>query len=268
MPAPENRFKRALRDGRPQIGLWLGLANPYTAELCAGAGFDWLLIDGEHAPNTIPTMLAQLQAIGGASQGEAVVRLPIGETWMIKQVLDLGAQTILVPMVETAEQARALVRAVRYPPAGVRGVGAALARASAFNRIGDYLRTADAEICLLVQVENRAGLEALDAIASVDGVDGVFVGPADLAADMGFLGRPGAPEVQAAVEDALLRIHSHGKAAGILTSDGALARRYLDLGATFVAVGSDVGLLVGATSALLAQYRDAPGQPPARSGGY
>ncbi|MCR5855724.1 4-hydroxy-2-oxoheptanedioate aldolase [Mesorhizobium sp. J428] len=268
MPAPENRFKRALTDGRAQIGLWLGLANAYTAELCAGAGFDWLLIDGEHAPNSIPTMLAQIQAIQRGSSSQVVVRVPIGETWLIKQVLDLGAQTILVPMVETAEQARELVRAVRYPPNGVRGVGAALARASAFNRIGDYLQTADREVCLLVQVENRAGLEALDAIASVDGVDGVFVGPADLAADMGFLGRPGAPEVQAAVEDALRRIQSHGKAAGILTSDQALARRYLEIGATFVAVGSDVGLLVGATNALIKQFRDDDAAATPRSGGY
>lgn len=268
MPAPENRFKRALVDGRAQIGLWLGLANAYTAELCAGAGFDWLLIDGEHAPNSIPTMLAQIQAIQRGSSTQVVVRVPIGETWLIKQVLDLGAQTVLVPMVETADQARELVRAVRYPPNGVRGVGAALARASAFNRIGDYLQTADREVCLLVQVENRAGLEALDAIASVDGVDGVFVGPADLAADMGFLGRPGAPEVQAAVEDALRRIRSHGKAAGILTSDQALARRYLEIGATFVAVGSDVGLLVRATNALIKQFRDDDAAATRRSGGY
>jgi 4-hydroxy-2-oxoheptanedioate aldolase len=268
MPAPENRFKRALAGGRAQIGLWLGLANAYTAELCAGAGFDWLLIDGEHAPNSIPTMLAQIQAIQRESSSQVVVRVPIGETWLIKQVLDLGAQTILVPMVETAEQARELVRAVRYPPNGVRGVGAALARASAFNRIGDYLQTADREVCLLVQVENRAGLEALDAIASVDGVDGVFVGPADLAADMGFLGRPGAPEVQAAVEDTLRRIQSHGKGAGILTSDQALARRYLEIGATFVAVGSDVGLLVGATNTLIKQFRDGDAAAAPRSGGY
>ncbi len=267
MPAPENAFKRALKAGRKQIGLWLGLANPYTAELCAGAGFDWLLIDGEHAPNTIPTMLAQLQAIRGATDGQVVVRVPVGETSLIKQVLDLGAQSVLVPMVENREQAEQLVRAVRYPPNGVRGVGAALARASAFNRIGDYLQTADGEICLLVQIENRAGLAALDEIASVDGVDGVFVGPADLAADMGFLGKPGAPEVQAAVEDALVRIQSHRKAAGILTSDRTLARRYLELGATFVAVGSDVGLLVAASSDLVRQFRDAPAEP-SRSGGY
>ena len=268
MKIPQNTFRDALKAGQPQIGCWVGFASPDVAEALAGCGFDWLLIDGEHAPNSIPTMLAQIQAIQRESSSEVVVRVPIGETWLIKQVLDLGAQTVLVPMVETAEQARELVRAVRYPPNGVRGVGAALARASAFNRIGDYLQTADREVCLLVQVENRAGLEALDAIASVDGVDGVFVGPADLAADMGFLGRPGAPEVQAAVEDALRRIQSHGKAAGILTSDQTLARRYLEIGATFVAVGSDVGLLVGATNALIKQFREGDAAAAPRSAGY
>ncbi|WP_404405163.1 4-hydroxy-2-oxoheptanedioate aldolase [Pelagibacterium halotolerans] len=252
MPAPENRFKQALHAGQVQIGLWLGLANAYTAEICAGAGFDWLLIDGEHAPNDLPLMMAQLQAIA-AGRGEAVVRLPIGEAWQIKQVLDIGAQTLLIPMVETAEQARALVRATRYPPHGVRGVGAALARASNFNRIGDYLQTADEEICLLLQVESRAGLAAIEEIAAIEGVDGIFIGPADLAADMGYIGKPGAPEVQEAVENGLGRILTAGKAAGILTADQTLARRYIALGATFVAVGSDVGLLTQG----LTQRRDA-----------
>jgi len=260
MPAPTNRFKHAIRAGKPQIGLWLGLASAYSAELCAGAGFDWLLVDGEHAPNDIPSILAQLQASQRVGGSEIAVRLPIGETYLVKQALDLGAQTILVPMVETAKQAQDLVRAVRYPPNGVRGVGAALARASAFNRIGDYLHTADAEICLLLQVESRAGVAAIEEIAALDGVDGVFVGPADLAADMGFLGRPDAPEVQAAVENALARIVGAGKAAGILTSNSQLAKRYLELGATFVAVGSDVGLLVNASSALARQFR---GEEPA-----
>lgn len=263
MPAPRNTFKRALAEGRPQIGFWLALANPYTAEICGGAGFDWLLIDGEHAPNDVPLMMAQLQALTG-SASHPIIRPPVGEPWLIKQLLDIGAQTLLVPMVETGEQARALVRAVRYPPHGMRGVGAALARASAFNRVDDYLQTADAEVCLLLQVESRAGLAHLDDIASTDGVDGVFIGPADLAADMGFLGKPGAPEVQEAVEAALARIQSHGKAAGILTSDAALAKRYLDLGALFVAVGNDVGLLAGATSRLRASFAEhLPVSPPA-----
>lgn len=253
MPAPQNRFKLALKQKQARIGIWQGLANPYSVEIFAGAGYDWLLLDAEHAPNDIPLLLAQLQAMKG-SASHAVVRPPIGETWIIKQLLDIGVQTLLVPMVDSGQQAEMLVQAVRYPPRGRRGVGAALARASDFNRIADYLQTACDEICLLLQVESRAGLAALDDIAATEGVDGVFIGPADLAADMGYLGRPGAPEVQAAVEKALLRIQSHGKAAGILTGDLALARRYLDLGATFVAIGTDVTLLANAAAKLLADF--------------
>ena len=265
MPAPRNTFKSALLEGRAQIGLWLALANPVAAEICGGAGFDWLLLDGEHAPNDIPLLAAQLQALS-ALPTHPIVRVPIGETWLIKQVLDIGAQTVLVPMVETVDHARALARAMRYPPDGVRGVGAALARVSAYDRIPDYLTTANDEVCLLVQIESRAGLAALDEIAAVDGVDGVFIGPADLAADMGYLGNPGAPEVKAAVEEALKRIQSHGKPAGILTGDKAFARHCLDLGATFVAVGHDVGLLGDAAAALASEFtgRAAPGN----QGGY
>ncbi|HWK14525.1 MAG TPA: 4-hydroxy-2-oxoheptanedioate aldolase [Rhizobiaceae bacterium] len=266
MPAPVNSFKAAIAAGKPQIGFWLALANAYTAEIAAHAGFDWLLVDGEHAPNDIPSILAQLQAIGTASH--PVVRLPIGEAWLIKQALDIGAQTLLIPMVESAEQARQLVRAVRYPPEGMRGVGASIARASAFSRIGDYLNTADEQVCLLVQVENRAGLAALDEILTVDGVDGVFVGPADLAADLGYIGRPGVPEVQAAVEDALTRIVKSGKAAGILTSDEALNKRYLELGATFVAVGTDVTMFAQSTSALAKRYKGGTETAPAAKGSY
>jgi len=253
MAAPVNTFKKAIGGGRLQIGLWVALANPYAAEIAAGAGFDWLLVDGEHGPNDIPSMLSQLQAIA-ASAAHPVVRVPIGEAWIIKQVLDIGAQTLLVPMVESAQQARALVRATRYPPDGIRGVGAALARASAFNRHTDYLRTANSETCLLLQVESRAGLAAIEAIAEVDGVDGIFIGPADLAADMGYLGQPGAAEVQAAVEKGLRSIQAAGKAAGILTSDQSLARRYMELGATFVAIGSDVGVLASGTTKLREEF--------------
>ncbi|CAN7650498.1 4-hydroxy-2-oxoheptanedioate aldolase [Pararhizobium sp. LjRoot235] len=254
MPAPRNLFRQALKEGRAQIGLWQALANPYTVEISAGAGYDWLLLDAEHAPNDIPLLVAQLQAMKG-SGSHAIIRPPIGETYIIKQLLDIGAQTLLVPMVDSRELAEAMVRAVRYPPHGVRGVGAALARASAFNRIPDYLQTANDEICLLLQIESRAGLAALDEIASTEGVDGVFIGPADLAADMGYLGKPGAPEVQAEVERALLRIQSHGKAAGILTGDLNLAKRHLELGATFVAIGNDVTLLANATTRLLSDFQ-------------
>ncbi|WP_323013634.1 4-hydroxy-2-oxoheptanedioate aldolase [Devosia sp.] len=254
MPAPMNCFKQALLEGRAQIGLWAALANPYAAEILGGAGYDWLLLDGEHAPNDVPGLMQQLQALAGSSS-HPVVRPPMGEAWMIKQLLDIGAQTLLVPMVESGAQAREIARAMRYPPQGIRGVGAALARASNFNRIADYLPTANEQVCLLVQVESRKALEALDEIATTEGVDGVFVGPSDLAADMGYLGRPGEPEVQAAVEDAIARITAHGKPAGILTGDQHLARRYLDLGATFVAIGNDVTLFANAASKLLADFK-------------
>ncbi len=254
MPAPINPFKKALAENRLQLGLWLGLANETTAELCAGAGFDWLLVDAEHAPFDIPTIAAQLRSIS-ASASHAAVRPPIGETWIIKQLLDIGAQTLLIPMVESAMQAENLVRATRYPPHGVRGVGAALARASGYNRVGDYLTTANGQICLLVQVETARGLDNIEAIAAVEGVDGIFIGPADLAADLGHLGNPGHPEVQKAVESGLLRIIAAGKPAGILTSDEQLAKKYIALGATFVAVGTDVTLMARATADLAARYQ-------------
>lgn len=254
MPAPVNSFKAALKAGRPQIGLWLALANSYTAEICGNAGFDWLLIDSEHAPNDIRSLTAQMQALS-ASLSHPIVRVPIGEAWIIKQVLDIGVQTILVPMVESKAQAEALVKAMRYPPQGIRGVGAALARASRFNAIPDYLQTANEQTCLLLQVESQVGLAAIEDIAEVDGVDGIFIGPADLAADLGFLGKPAAPEVQRHVESGVNRIIATGKAAGILTSDPQLARRYLELGATFVGVGNDVSLLANATAGLAKSFK-------------
>ena len=244
-----NVFKSRLREPGAQIGLWLSLANAYTAELCAGAGYDWLLIDGEHGPNDLRTILSQLQAIA-PFRSHPIVRPPAGETWMIKQLLDVGARTLLVPMVETRAQAEALVAATRYPPGGVRGVGAGVARVSGFDRRPDYLQAADAEMCLLVQIETRLGLDNLEAIAAVDGVDGLFIGPADLSASLGHLGDPAAAPVQAAIEDALARIVASGKAAGIIWGDEALARRALALGARFVAVGTDVGLLRGSCDAL------------------
>ena len=241
MPAPHNPFKRALKSGDLQLGCWLGLADPYIAEISAGAGFDWLLIDGEHAPNDLRSIVAQLQVIAGRP-AHAVVRPPIGETWIIKQLLDAGAQSLLVPMVESAVQAQELVNAVTYPPHGVRGVGSALARASDFSGISDYLTTARAEICLLAQVENQLGMAALDDILAVDGIDGVFIGPSDLAADMGFIGQAGASEVKTAVLDAMRKIVASGKAAGILTLDTELQQQCRDIGATFIATEIDVTL--------------------------
>ncbi|WP_170406830.1 aldolase/citrate lyase family protein [Ruegeria arenilitoris] len=244
MPAPKNTFKAALRAGQPQIGCWVGMANAYTAEIAATAQFDWLLVDGEHAPNDLRSILEQMQVIEG-SGSTPVARLPIGETWMIKQYLDAGVQNLLVPMVESGDQARELVRAVQYPPHGVRGVGSALARASRFAAIPDYLKTADEQICLLVQVENQKGLAALDDILATD-VDGVFIGPSDLAADMGHIGNAGHPDVVAAVLDALTRVVAAGKAAGILTLDPAMQRKCLDIGASFVATNIDVTLFATA----------------------
>lgn len=264
MEMPINTFKQRLQAGEAQIGLWLGLADPYCAELAANAGFDWLLIDGEHAPNDLRGLLGQLQAVA-PYPSQAVIRPVIGDTALIKQLLDIGAQTLLVPMVESAEQARELVRAMHYPPSGVRGVGSALARASRWNSIPGYLDKADAQMCLLVQIENLDGLANLDAIAAVEGVDGVFIGPADLSAAMGHRGNPAHPEVQAAIEDAIARIQKAGKAAGILSADQGLARRYLELGAKFVAVGVDTTVLMRGLQTLAAAFKDAPA--PTSAGG-
>ncbi|MDR0209978.1 MAG: 4-hydroxy-2-oxoheptanedioate aldolase [Pseudomonas putida] len=260
MDMPINTFKQRLQRGETQIGLWLGLADPYCAELAANAGFDWLLIDGEHAPNDLRSLLGQLQAIA-PYPSQAVIRPVIGDTALIKQVLDIGAQTLLVPMVESADQAQALVRAMRYPPSGVRGVGSALARASRWNTIPGYLDHADAQMCLLVQIENREGLANLDAICAVEGVDGVFIGPADLSAAMGHRGNPGHPEVQAAIEDAIVRIRDAGKAAGILSADQTLARRYIELGAAFVAVGVDTTVLMRGLQALMGSFKEGAASP-------
>lgn len=257
-----NPFKQALAAGQPQIGLWLSLAEAYTAEICATAGFDWLLIDGEHAPNDVRGILAQLQAVAPYG-AQPVVRAVEGSTALVKQLLDIGARNLLVPMVDTAEQARAMVAATRYPPEGVRGVGSAIARASRWNARADYLDEANDEVCLLVQAETATALRNLESICAVDGVHGVFIGPADLAASMGHRGNSGHPEVQAAIEQGITTIVASGKAAGILTADAALARRYLALGATFVAVGVDVSLLAQATRRLAEDF----GVGAARPGG-
>jgi 4-hydroxy-2-oxoheptanedioate aldolase len=252
-----NSFKAGLRDGRRQIGLWQVLANPITAEICAGAGFDWLLFDGEHGPNHISTLVAQLQAVAPYPV-HPIARLPMGEAWLIKQYLDIGFQTLLIPFVESAEHAAALVRAVRYPPDGVRGVAAGIVRASRWGRIPDYLDRASDEVCLLVQIETAAGLAALDEIASVDGVDGVFIGPADLAASLGYRGRPGAAEMIERIEAAIMRLKQLGKPSGLLTTDPVFGRACLDLGSAFLAIGTDAGLLTRGSDALLRDFgRDA-----------
>lgn len=261
MKTPPNLFKQALARGERQIGLWLGLATPYAAELCAGSGFDWLAIDGEHAPNDLRTMLATLQAVAPYPT-HPIVRLPHGDAVLIKQVLEIGATTLLVPMVESAAMAQALVSATRYPPQGIRGVGSGLARSSRWNRYDDYLHAANDTTCLLVQVETANALAQVDDIAAVEGVDGVFIGPADLAASMGYLGQAAHPEVRKAIDDGIARIRRAGKAAGILCADETLARHYLDQGVTFIAVGIDTALLASASRSLAAKF--VPGKDETR----
>ncbi len=252
-PAAGNPFKQALVQGRPQVGLWLSMGDAYSAELCATAGFDWLLIDNEHAPNDVRSTLAQLQAVA-AYGGHPVVRALQGEAASIKQLLDIGAQTLLIPMVDTPQQAAAMVAATRYPPEGIRGVGAGVARVSRWNGRPDYVQHANQEVCLLVQAETTIALDNLEAICAVEGVDGIFIGPADLAASMGHLGNPGHPKVQAAIEAAIHTIVACGKAAGTLTGDAGQARRFLELGATFVAVGLDITLLAQAVRQRAADF--------------
>lgn len=254
MQIPRNTFREALRERRSQIGLWLGLADPYAAEALAGSGFDWLLIDGEHAPNDVRSVLAQLQALAPYPV-QPIVRPPQGDVVLIKQLLDVGAQTLLLPMIETAEQAARMVAAMQYPPLGLRGVGSALARASRWNQVEGYLQQADEQMCLLLQVESLTGLANLEAIAAVPGVEGVFFGPADLSASMGLLGQPAHPEVQRAILEGIATVSRAGKAAGVLATDAALARQYLDAGALFVAVGVDTTLLVRAATALAAGFK-------------
>ena len=254
MPAPKNPFKEALAKGERQIGCWMSFADGQIAEIMGTCGFDWLVIDGEHAPNDIRSIRDQLIALT-ASPSHPVVRVPVGETWMIKQVLDAGAQTVLVPIVENADQARELVRACHYPPKGVRGVGATAARATMFGSVSEYIQTADQEVCLLVQVENRAGIDALDEILQVEGIDGVFIGPADLSTDMGHQGNSAHPEVRAAIADAITRIKAAGIAPGILGVSEEATQAYLDMGAQFLAVGIDVLVLAQNARALSQSWK-------------
>jgi 4-hydroxy-2-oxoheptanedioate aldolase len=255
MPAPHNPFKAALKKGETVFGCWLGLADTFSTELMGTAGFDWLVIDAEHGPNDLRSILSQLQVLE-ASDSHAVVRVPVGETYMMKQVLDAGAQTVLVPMVDSAEQAQQLVRDVTYPPHGDRGVGYALTRASRFSQITDYGTTADAQVCLLVQVESVKGIAALDDILKIDGIDGVFIGPADLAADMGHMGNALHADVQAVIMDALRRIRAAGKAPGILSTHDHVTKAALEAGAQFVAVGADILLLTQSAQALSKRWKN------------
>lgn len=254
MRLPSNRFKAALARGEAQIGLWVALADANAAELLATCGYDWLLIDGEHAPNDVRSILAQLRALA-AHPVTPVVRTVDANPALVKQLLDIGAQTLLVPMVQTAEEARAIVAATRYAPRGIRGMGSGIARASAWNQVDGYVHDAEREICVLVQVETVEGVANLEAIAATDGIDGVFFGPADLSASMGKPGLPQDPEVVATIDRGIATVLAAGKAPGILSGDPAVAERYLGLGARFVAVGIDTSLLVRAAVSLAARFK-------------
>jgi 4-hydroxy-2-oxoheptanedioate aldolase len=253
MDLPRNRFKHALHEGKPQIGLWSSLASHYTVEVIAGAGFDWILLDSEHSPNDLESLLIQLQA-AAPYETHCVVRVPWNDMVTIKRVLDIGAQSLLVPYVSTRTEAEHAVSYTRYPPAGVRGV-AGTTRATRFGRIKDYAKRAHEEICLLLQVETQAALDNIETICAVEGVDGVFIGPADLHASLGYPGEIANPKVKPLIDDAIRRIRKAGKAPGILTPNEADARHWLECGALFVAVGADVGILARGAEALAAKFR-------------
>ena len=248
-----NPFKQAIRAGRPQIGLWSSLCSNLAAEVIAGAGFDWVLVDTEHAPNELPMVFSQLQALVGGTAAP-VVRPAWNDLVLLKRLLDVGAQNLLIPYVQTVEEARAAVAATRYPPVGIRGV-AVLHRANRYGRVKDYLKRIGEEICVLVQIETRVALENIEAIAAVEGVDGLFIGPSDLAAALGHLGEPNHPEVRAAIEQALKRIGQTGKAPGILAPIEADAHHWLSVGCVVLAVGSDLQLLASQSEQLAARFK-------------
>lgn len=250
-------FRAVLTEAdRPLAGMWVCSGSPLVAEICAGSGLDWVLIDMEHAPNGLESVLAQLQAVA-AYPVTPVVRVPSDDAVVIKQVLDLGAQNLLVPMVSSAAQAQAVVEAVRYPPRGRRGVGSALGRSARWNRVEGYLADADDHVSLFVQVETATAVDAAGAIAAVDGVDGVFVGPSDLAASLGLLGQQTHPDVTAAVLRAFTAVKDAGIPVGVNAFDPEVAQSYLDAGADFVLVGADVAMLARGSEALAARWSQA-----------
>ncbi|MBP2561897.1 4-hydroxy-2-oxoheptanedioate aldolase [Neorhizobium galegae] len=254
MDLPVNKFKAKLRAGHSQIGLWCGLPGSYAAEILAPAGFDWLLFDTEHSPSDVLTVLPQLQAVA-PYEVAPIVRPAVNDPVLIKRFLDIGVQSLLIPYVQNADEAKAAVDATRYPPAGIRGVSA-LTRATRFGRVKNYAQQAERELCVLVQVETRAAMAHIEAIASVEGVDGIFIGPADLAASFGYPGQPGHPEVVEAIEKAVALLKRLGKPAGILTPDEKFAARCIDLGALFTAVGVDVALLARGAEALAGRFAE------------
>ena len=254
MHLPENPFKRALHAGTQQIGLWCAVPSNYVSEILAGAGFDWLVLDTEHAPNELPNVFNQLQSMVGYAT-QPVVRVPWNDAVTLKRFLDIGTQSFLIPMVQNAEEARAAVAATRYPPDGIRGYAVA-SRATRFGRIGEYFTRYADEMCVLVQVETMEALEKVEEIAAVPGVDGIFIGPGDLSASMGLLHQPTHPKVVEAIEDGLKRITAAGNRGGVLVvGDEALARRYMAAGSVFTAVGVDAALFARSADALAKQYK-------------
>ena len=249
---PRNAFKQALANGQRQVGLWSSLCSPIAAEVIAGAGFDWIVIDGEHAPNDIGSLVTQLQAMRGGT-AEPVFRVPWNDAVIIKRALDAGARSLLVPFVQNANEARNAVAAARYPPLGIRGV-AVIPRANDYGRVTGYHRNAHLDTCILVQLETRAALKEIEAIAAVDGVDGLFIGPSDLSADFGHLGNPKHPEVQAAIREAGARIRATGKAAGMLSGNLDDVESLFALGFNFTAVGSDLGILARGAEQIAARF--------------
>jgi 4-hydroxy-2-oxoheptanedioate aldolase len=252
MDNPKNRLKQALLKKQRQIGLWSTLSSNYTVEVLAGAGFDWLVLDTEHSPADLENLLGQLQAIA-AYPTTPVVRVPWNDMVNIKRVLDLGAQSLLIPQINTAEEARNAVAFTRFPPSGLRGV-AGTTRGTRFGRIKNYFKTAHEDICVIVQLESRESLDNLEVIATIDGVDGLFIGPADLHASLGYPGERAHADVLPVIEQAIKRIVKSGKIAGILTEE-ALAPRWIDAGATFVGIGSDVGILARGAEQLAAKFK-------------
>ena len=250
---PQNRFKRALAAGTPQIGLWMSLASPTATEVAAGAGFDWLLLDMEHAPNELPDIAHHLRAAEGGT-AEPVVRVPWNEPVIVKRLLDIGARTLLFPFVQSVEEAQRALAATRYPPQGIRGF-AGTTRANRYGRAAGYAQKAAEEICVLVQCETRKAVADIAAIAAVDGIDGIFIGPSDLAADMGHLGNTQHADVQAAILDAGKRIRASKKAPGFLSVREDETRRVLDAGFLFVAVNTDVAILARQSEALVRMFK-------------
>jgi 4-hydroxy-2-oxoheptanedioate aldolase len=253
MDMPRNNFKHAIAKGQLQIGLWCSLCSPIATEIVSHSGYDWLLLDTEHSPNDVPEVLAQLQA-AQAGTASCIVRPAWNDMVLIKRYLDIGAQTLLLPFVQTPEEAKRAVEWTRYPPKGMRGITGS-GRASRYGRVKDYLKNASSEICVLVQVETREALKQIEAIASVDGIDGVFIGPNDLSASFGHIGNWGHAEVQDAIQEAATKLKKVGKAAGILTPNEEEAKKFIQWGYTFVAVGADLGLLAKNADALAKRFK-------------